>query len=721
MKGSKRNLSAKQLGLIAALGLALFVVLSVQTAFAAANFVFISVNNDTSKTTMVSGDTVSWGATCDTGATMTWEIWYDINDNSVVDDPGDLLVTSYTAADGDVSGQNGLPDNNPTPDGLYMVPQFVMGVAPGHYIFRVTFADHSTAQKAVQVTALPSPPNSFHGWLAIPGHAGPEALLQNHWVEAQPQSMDQIWSAITDDSGKFTINIAALATGQEFQIKPPDVPGFVSPQPIIDSVTGHRDSIIFVYTAPSDSVWGEIKDQNDSLIKIPLRINCNNGTGGNKDVNTNTGTFSIPYATGELGQWYIQVNQDALVPNYLAPAMWGFRNDTLHNIRHDFVCPQTDTVFYAKVTENGGHPAHKYMLQGSLNNPSYFTTALSDTGALNVVPLHIAKVFDSGWSVSVITWDSVYQIPAGFVMEGNQQFNLHPGDTAKINFISGKMVRDTIKCDPADGSVPWDSVLVSLWKAPSTNYATYCDNNGIFTIYGDTGTFTLNTIANGYLISPPQAVNVHITHDTTGGFGIRINRAHCHVSGTLTNVTLPLPNGLMVLAHTATGNSGYARSASVNPANGTYAMDLCDGNWTIDPPSVPGRTLPTAPQVTIANAPDSVKTVNIEYSVVSDVKDRNADGSLPKVFALGQNYPNPFNPSTQINYDLPKASHVELAIYDLLGHRVTVLVNTEKPAGRYVALWDGTDSHGQTLASGVYFYRISAGSYTNTRKMLLLK
>lgn len=720
MKGSKSNHSTKRLGLMAAITLALIAVISVQPALAA-NFVFFSVNNDTSLTTMVSGDTVSWGATCDTGATMTWEIWYDINANGAVDDPGDRLITSYSATDGVTSGDNGLPDISPTPDGIYMIPPIILGVAPGHYIFRVTYAGNSKAFKAVTVTPLPTPPNSFHGWLVVAGHPAPDPILQNVWIEAQPQSGDQIWSAMTNDSGMFTINIGSMGTGLEFRIQPSDIAGVVTPPTIYDTVAGHIDSIIFTYGAPSDSIWGEIKDQHDSLIKIPLRVNCNNGTGSQKDVNTSTGTYSIPFATPELGTWFMQLSETELIPNYLVPTMFQFRNDTLHNIRHDFVCAKTDTVLYAKVTENGGHPAHSYVLQAMSNLGDCYTNSVSDTGALNVVTLHIAKVYDSGWSINVVTWDSAHPVPAGYVLDGTPLFNFHPGDTAKLNFISGKMIRDTIKHDGADGPVQWDSVLVSLWRAPNTNFAANCDANGIFTIYGDTGVFSLNVMANGYLVSPPQGLNVHLIHDTTGGFGIQINRAHCRVSGTLTNVSLPLPGGLVVVAHTATGNNGYAAVATVNPANGTYSMYLCDGNWTLDPPSVPGRTMPAAPQVTIGNAPDSVKTADLAYSVVSDVKDRNADGALPKVFALAQNYPNPFNPTTQINYDLPTASHVELTIYDLLGHVVTMLVNTEKPAGRYVAQWDGTDSHGQTLASGVYFYRISAGSYTNTRKMLLLK
>jgi len=88
----------------------------------------------------------------------------------------------------------------------------------------------------------------------------------------------------------------------------------------------------------------------------------------------------------------------------------------------------------------------------------------------------------------------------------------------------------------------------------------------------------------------------------------------------------------------------------------------------------------------------------------------------PEAFVLDQNYPNPFNPSTTIKYELPTSSMVRLSVYDLLGREVSVLVNERKAAGSYEVKFDGSN-----LASGVYFYRLQAGSYVNTKKLLLLR
>lgn len=94
----------------------------------------------------------------------------------------------------------------------------------------------------------------------------------------------------------------------------------------------------------------------------------------------------------------------------------------------------------------------------------------------------------------------------------------------------------------------------------------------------------------------------------------------------------------------------------------------------------------------------------------------------PEVYALANNFPNPFNPETTIKYQLPEAGEVTLEIYNMLGQVVNTLVSEYQTAGRYVYQWDATNSNGQSLSSGVYFYRINAGGeFQSIKKMLLLK
>ena len=92
------------------------------------------------------------------------------------------------------------------------------------------------------------------------------------------------------------------------------------------------------------------------------------------------------------------------------------------------------------------------------------------------------------------------------------------------------------------------------------------------------------------------------------------------------------------------------------------------------------------------------------------------ESSLNFSYELAQNYPNPFNPSTKIEYSIPKASFVTLKVYDVLGREVATLVNEEKAVGRYEV-----EFNGNSLSSGIYFYKIQAGEYASVKKMILIR
>lgn len=96
-------------------------------------------------------------------------------------------------------------------------------------------------------------------------------------------------------------------------------------------------------------------------------------------------------------------------------------------------------------------------------------------------------------------------------------------------------------------------------------------------------------------------------------------------------------------------------------------------------------------------------------------------GRLPESFNLAQNYPNPFNAETSIGFDLPSETHVELSVYDLLGRKVNVLLDDFLPTGSHRISWDGRSGDGEPLATGVYFYRLRADGFDETKKMLLMK
>jgi hypothetical protein len=155
-----------------------------------------------------------------------------------------------------------------------------------------------------------------------------------------------------------------------------------------------------------------------------------------------------------------------------------------------------------------------------------------------------------------------------------------------------------------------------------------------------------------------------------------------------------------------------------------YENDLPDTNWEkhfIDSNFLGPRGI-TAADIdndgdldAIANGWDANKIVWYENPIKPDDVQYEAN-VIPDEYSISQNYPNPFNPVTTIKYQIPELSFVTIKVFDVLGNEITVLVNEEKSMGSYEVELDGT-----TLPSGVYFYRIQAGDFIQTKKMVLMK
>jgi hypothetical protein len=108
------------------------------------------------------------------------------------------------------------------------------------------------------------------------------------------------------------------------------------------------------------------------------------------------------------------------------------------------------------------------------------------------------------------------------------------------------------------------------------------------------------------------------------------------------------------------------------------------------------------------------------YDPSLDVKPTN-EPNIPTTFSLGQNYPNPFNPTTEIRFDIAERTHVTLTIYNVVGQEVATLVDEVLQPRSYVVEWNGTTYSGARAASGVYFYKLEAGNFVDTKKMMLIK
>jgi hypothetical protein len=155
--------------------------------------------------------------------------------------------------------------------------------------------------------------------------------------------------------------------------------------------------------------------------------------------------------------------------------------------------------------------------------------------------------------------------------------------------------------------------------------------------------------------------------------------------------------------------------------NCPVAVSLDDSLIEVAVTDLAGRAVFTKPlssgliyNVSVNKPGFTVSRGYLSGSIATDVDDDPS--SLPRQFALNQNYPNPFNPSTVISFDLPQRANVSLVIFNLLGQEVARLIDRELPAGDHSITWNA-DSN----AAGLYFYRLLAGDFSETKKMVLLK
>ncbi len=139
----------------------------------------------------------------------------------------------------------------------------------------------------------------------------------------------------------------------------------------------------------------------------------------------------------------------------------------------------------------------------------------------------------------------------------------------------------------------------------------------------------------------------------------------------------------------------YVHPTSIEPTTWPASYELTELPWMLD-------------SLTIEDPPNLITSVDNNVIV-------------PGQYSISQNYPNPFNPITTIQYNIPMRSNVKLQVYDITGRLVKVLSDMEQEAGLHIVSWNAHDNSGNSVASGIYFLRITAGSYVNTVKMMLLK
>lgn len=146
---------------------------------------------------------------------------------------------------------------------------------------------------------------------------------------------------------------------------------------------------------------------------------------------------------------------------------------------------------------------------------------------------------------------------------------------------------------------------------------------------------------------------------------------------------------------------------------GTYQFEITEGTYSVT------AVLAGYQDKTRTKVISSDQVNDLDFKMEPEVND--VDDHVVTSIILTSNYPNPFNPETTISYGLPNDSKVELMIYNVKGQLVKTLVNDVVPAGSHSVVWNGKDESGRSVASGIYFYRLTTDKKTINKKMLMLK
>lgn len=274
----------------------------------------------------------------------------------------------------------------------------------------------------------------------------------------------------------------------------------------------------------------------------------------------------------------------------------------------------------------------------------------------------------------------------------------------------------------------------SIWRVPGPDYhPNEMVNIGFLLFHGEeNNTVLVPTRADSGAAypTPAQYMSHYVVTGYFPGEGFEWFDSEVGSGYSVDNIAPGVPAGVQIAAATSGVQLSWDASADddfqyfavyrsdVSGSYGTAPYAAVEVNTFTDESLTAGTDYYYVVQAVDANGNESVFSAEVNSAAVNV-----ADGlSIPEIYALGANYPNPFNPSTTITYQLPEAGYVNLRVYDLTGKVVNTLVGEYRPAGYHQVVWNGRDSMGASVATGVYFYHIVVGqSYTETRKMVLIK
>ena len=536
-----------------------------------------------------------------------------------------------------------------------------------------------------------------------------------------------------------------------------------------------------IYRSSSNTNFGSSFTVSNNTIKNLRRNQSAPGSGTGYGVYVQGGAYNYEVSDNTVDSIFSTSSSGStmgIVCAYTSPGMISIHDNTIGNLKKEsgttgnvygiFSSSNTDTIsLYNNTVFNLYHRASSGTTAGYFvnNSASEGFVKIYDNIAHDIYATSIAKclginaVFDVGSSIRSIYGNTTYSIT-------NDSTGASTGINAQsvdIGVIHSNRVYDIFsKNNNSTGAavtgiqiygISSDSKFNIYNNMISEIYAPVCNSNlgilGLFINGGDTTDISYNTIyldgssagpnagCNAIFINGPKATlknNIIINKFASSSTGqtIGINKffiLEYDTASNNNNVYVPAGatnyfyhdgttgyttfSGFQTAVSPAETNSFAENSPFKNVSTHPYDLDIDSTQTTL----CEGGAMPIAGITTdIHGNTRNPSTPDVGADEFDQVITNIEPTSSPTVYELYQNYPNPFNPSTKIKFDIPKSGFVSLKIYDITGREVSTLVNSELATGRYEFEWNG----GQ-FASGVYFFRITAGDFVKVQKMMLIK
>ncbi len=656
------------------------------------------------------------------------EYYIDINENGVIDE-NDFLI-----------GEDSYSDNNSTHSNNYdldpslgtIISYLQVGSLPSMQIIAKVFEGVTSVEGIIMFINSPAQ-FTLSGTIY---NLSDNNIIPGAWVMAIQSETSQVGD-VADMYGNYSL---PLESG-EYYIWVDHPSGMFNS--FVTMIVINENTVHDFYLAPLTSyIRGFVRDELSNPIPN-VRLYRENSSGMGEVLTDQNGEYKmlVPPGFGRIG-----LSDETLLPNYLVPSSHEYEisdNDSIVNNRvSNFTCYTANSTITGTVTMAINKTSSQFIpIQGWSGELQSWTETLTNLSGQFALPVHSNIALQPKYGVSINTNHWQYPVPEG-VYPDTSYWNLEPGSVANFNLL----LADTSAVDPFVGNYTQPSQMWDIYQFNHDYSGVQCVGDRLkvqATSWG--GESGVGVVTRKPFQLKSREFRIYIDHSELGSN----NSVYFVLSGRRINWNHPSnENNTLVLTFSKQSVGGGWRlqqnygwgiidlwqSSDITGEHIMFQFDENASTLTLKIDGVIKYEGPWAELFSLAyvhllqfnsnpNPPTPVYFDEFFVGAVGSTGVREIGGELPQDFKLEQNYPNPFNPLTNINFQLPRLSSVNLKVYNVLGQEVAELLNGEMNAGKYEVTFDASK-----LSSGIYYYRLTAVDtktgqllMNNSRKAILLK